>query len=125
MEAQGAPPPIDPTKNVLETIDQERRYQDAMREELGKRIDQRIADDRYYGERIAGMLAKSVESTTLLLATQVNDRLTKLEVFRYESGGKSAGISASVGAIVAAVTVGAGLAGAIFTIIGALSRTAT
>jgi hypothetical protein len=46
-------------------------------------------------------------------------------VFRYESGGKSAGISASVGAIVAAVTVGAGLAGAIFTIIGALSRTAT
>lgn len=132
--------PIDPTKNVLDTVsaavqrqddlrDAEARYQNAMREAESRRLEQRMADDRYYGERIAGMLAKSVENTSALLSKQVeqtqaglNVRVTELEKNRYESSGKSAGVQASWGVIIGAVAAGGGIVGAIVAIVGALTR---
>jgi hypothetical protein len=136
-------PTIDPSKNVLETMDRlDRRQddlriaqgalQDAKREGAIGRLEQRLNDDRYYGERIARMLERSVVDTSALLSKQVeqnntglNVRVTELEKNRYETGGKSAGVSSSIAMLVAVGMVGAGLASAVFTIIGALSRVAT
>ena len=120
--AINAPPPseepIDPTKNVLDLVNAESKYQDGMREALreltkfstsgeakfvkymieseSKRLDQLAELRRQYDVRIADMLRTSVESTSNLVSTQLvqiqqtfNDRVAKLEQFRWESGGKT------------------------------------
>jgi len=111
-------PVIDPTKNVLDLVKAESKYQDGMRDALerllnakaegeakttkllseaeSKRIDQLASLRLTYDARIADMLRTSVESTSSLVSTQLvqiqntfNDRVAKLEQFRWESGGKT------------------------------------
>lgn len=118
-------PTIDPTKNVLDLVRAESKYQDAMREMLrefedgmrkaaqdvtdsklklqdwmrdaeSKRIDQLAALREGYDKRIADMLRDSVQSTSSLVSTQLvqiqatfDARVSKLEQFRWESGGRS------------------------------------
>lgn len=110
--------PIDPTKNVLDLVKAESRYQDGMRDGLAqlvaakaegdrnlqaakteaeiRRLDQLAAQAKTYETRIAEMLRTSVESTSTLVSTQLlqiqstfNERVAKLEQFRYESSGKT------------------------------------
>ncbi len=135
VDAHGAPV-IDPTKNVLDLVHAESRYQDGMRDQLekyekgmrrasdryqeglrtateryqglesrlqnwqreseSKRIDQLLAQADKFGERIANMLSTSVQSTSSLVSTQLvqiqatfDARVSKLEQFRWESGGRS------------------------------------
>jgi TolA-binding protein len=120
---------IDPTKNVLDLVKAESKYQDGMRDALkefqdamrsamgdlanlrhqsevryqdgmrdaeSKRVDQLANQSRIYDARIAEMLRASVESTSNLVSTQLvqiqntfNERVAKLEQFRYESVGKA------------------------------------
>ena len=61
-----------------------------------KRIDQLAAIQRIYETRIADMLRDSVQSTSTLVSDQLrqiqntfNDRVAKLEQFRYESTGRT------------------------------------
>lgn len=111
-------PTVDPTKNVLDLVRAESRYQDGMREQSERLLNGlREADARYqdamrekdatlqdrlaaqrldYEVRIANMLRTSVESTSSLVSTQLvqiqstfNERVAKLEQFRWESGGKT------------------------------------
>ena len=74
----------------------ENRLQNWMRDSESKRIDQLASLRQVYETRIAEMLAVSVKSTSDLVSTQLvqiqatfNDRVSKLEQFRWESGGKS------------------------------------
>jgi exonuclease VII large subunit len=76
--------------------DSESRMQSWMRDAESKRVDQ-LADQREKAEgRIAAMLAKSVETTSSLVATQLlqiqstfGERVSKLEEFRLLSTGRS------------------------------------
>ncbi len=131
---------IDPTKNVLDLVHAESRYQDSMREALEKfdnamrdtfrdqqntarvhdtkfqdyaresqeklqnwmrdaelkRVDEISEVRETYEKRIADMLAESVRSTSTLVSSQLvqiqatfNDRVSKLEEFRWSSAGRS------------------------------------
>src|SRR5688572_6380440 len=111
-------PPIDPTKNVLDLVQAlkemlaelrtaDTRYQDSMREaeakyQTGMRVaDRKRRDDladqkRHSDERIAEMLRSQAQSDSVLLSTQldrgmtaITDRVSKLEQFRWEMGGKT------------------------------------
>jgi hypothetical protein len=122
-------PVIDPTKNVLNLVAAESKYQDGMRDALekyvsqareyeskmqnsakdaesklqmlraeaeSKRIDQLAELRMRYDTRIADMLSASVQSTSSLVSTQLvqiqatfDARVSKLEQFRWESGGRS------------------------------------
>lgn len=124
VDARGAAV-IDPTKNVLDLVRAESKYQDGMRDaakeaqevrerlhlmrmEAESRIQNWMRDSEMkriselatlrqaYDSRIADMLRTSVESTSSLVSTQLvqiqntfNDRVAKLEQFRWESGGKT------------------------------------
>jgi hypothetical protein len=95
----------------------ELRLQNWMRDSESKRVDQLASLRQVYETRIAEMLAVSVKSTSDLVSTQLvqiqatfNDRVSKLEQFRWESGGKSSisdpamadamtGMSASIAAL--------------------------
>ncbi len=114
---------IDPTKNVLDVVEAERqrqdslreaesRYQNEMRAAAVKRLDDLTAQARFYQTEIAVMLAKSVESTSSLVSTQLlqiqtilNERVSKLEQFRYESSGRGTGLSAGWGYLIGAATL--------------------
>jgi hypothetical protein len=128
VDAQGGGV-IDPTKNVMDLVLAQEKYQNGMREGQEKiqrfaleaantfhnfardmeaklsgirfdaesrRIDQ-LADIRMvYEKRIADMLNESVRSTSALVSTQLvqiqatfNDRVSKLEEFRWSSSGRS------------------------------------
>lgn len=109
---------IDPTKNVLDLVRAESKYQDAMRDAQAsfqnamrdsqeklqnwmrdaesKRVDQLASVRETYETRIADMLAESVRSTSTLVSSQLvqiqatfNDRVSKLEEFRWSSTGRS------------------------------------
>ncbi len=84
--------------------------QDGMRAAETRRIDDLAAMRNHYEQRISDMLSRQVEQSAILLSTQVNDRLSKLEQFRYESSGRGAGAGAVWGYIFAA----AGLMAAAF-----------
>lgn len=70
--------------------------QDWMRNTEMKRIKEKDEQRQFYETRIADMLRTSVESTSSLVSTQLvqiqntfNDRVSQLERFRYETGGKT------------------------------------
>ncbi len=70
--------------------------QNWMRDAESKRFDQLSNLRQFYETRIAEMLKTSVESTSTLVSTQLvgiqttfNDRVAKLEQFRYESSGRT------------------------------------
>lgn len=154
---------IDPTKNVLDLVKAESKYQDGMRDALrdfqnamraatddlqsyrleseakfqngmrdaeSKRTDQLSDQRRVYETRIADMLRASVESTSTLVSNQLvqiqntfNDRVAKLEQFRYESVGK-AGV-ADPALAQALSSLGSGLGNIQTTMGEALQRMAT
>ncbi len=87
-------PAIDPTKNVLELVDAAVKRQDDLRAAEALRINDLASMRDRYETRISDMLSRQVEHSAILLSTQVNDRLAKLEQFRYESSGRGAGASA-------------------------------
>ncbi len=106
------PEPIDPTKNVLDLVRAESKYQDAMRQAETKRIEDLAALRSQYEAQISGILREEVKSTSLLLSTQLdrltnvlNERISPLERFRYEVGGKSTGQSQVVAWAVAGITI--------------------
>lgn len=122
-------PVVDPTKNVLDLVAAESKYQDGQRDALERYQDgmreaesrfqtamrdteariqnwmrdaeiRRTGDlastQRFYETRIADMLRTSVESTSTLVGNQLvsiqntfNDRVARLEQFRYESSGRT------------------------------------
>jgi hypothetical protein len=122
-------PVVDPTKNVLDLVNAESRYQDGMRDSMehyqdsmreaetrfqnsmretesriqnwmrdaeSKRVEALASQQRFYETRIADMLRTSVESTSTLVGNQLvsiqntfNDRVARLEQFRYESSGRT------------------------------------
>lgn len=116
-------PAIDPTKNVLDLVHAESKYQDAMRAAESKyqdgmrktetyRINRENEIRQHYEERIAKMLQAEVESKSQLVSQtfaqiqgSLNDRVSKLEQFRWESGGKTSVIAAL--AVVAALLISA------------------
>lgn len=87
------PPVIDPTANVLGLVKAAIRRQDDLRAAETRRIDDLAAMRNRYEQRISDMLSRQVEQSAILLSTQVNDRLSKLEQFRYESSGRGVGAS--------------------------------
>lgn len=127
--AHGVGAVIDPTKNVLDLVRAESKYQDGMRDALekmqtfardandrfqnyardaesklqswmrdaeSKRIDQIRAQGERFETVISNMLSKSVESTQSLVATQLlqiqntfNERVARLEQWRYERTGSA------------------------------------
>jgi len=101
---------IDPTANVLDLVRAESLRQDGLRAAETRRIDDLASMRNHYEQRISDMLSRQVEQSAILLSTQVNDRLSKLEQFRYESSGRGAGANAIWGYIVA----GGGLIAAAF-----------
>lgn len=137
-EQQYAMPQIDPTKNVSDIVEAERRYQDArredeakyqngMREAETKRIDGLLAQSKFYEERIANMLAAQVRESSGLLSTQLTEvrnqlgvRITELEQARYLSAGASKGgldLRVLLLGLFGAVGVTAGIIAAVFTVI--------
>jgi len=116
------PPPIDPTKNVLDTLAREsihrdalreadNRYRDDMRDAETRRVDQLSAQKLMFDLELAKILRANQDAAANLLATQLkevkndlSDRMSKQEQFRWESGGKSQGIN-MIGAIVIGVAI--------------------
>lgn len=109
---------IDPTKNVLDLVRAESKYQDAMRDSLkeyqngmreslrefqnfardseAKRLGQLADNTRMFQDTIRNMLAESVRTTSDLVAGQLaqmqntfNDRVSKLEAGAFVAAGKS------------------------------------
>jgi hypothetical protein len=78
--------------------DTESKMQTLVRNSETQRLDQLAVLRQTYEARIADMLAVSVKSTSDLVSTQLvqiqatfNDRVSKLEQFRWESGGADQG----------------------------------
>lgn len=115
---------IDPTKNVLDLVEAERKhrdslreadtkFQDAMREAETRRIDQLAAQRVYYENIIKGMEANSLK----LLAEQVKEhkaeasgRTSLLEQFRWETGAKFSGANSLWVFLIGAVGLAVALA---------------
>jgi hypothetical protein len=112
---------IDPTKNVLDLVSAGRdadsklreadlRYQNHMREAETRRINELAAQKLTFDLELAKILRANQDAAATLLATQLkevkndlSDRTAKLEQFRWETGGKSQGVSSIV------VIIGTGL----------------
>ncbi len=110
MGKDKAAPVIDPTANVLEGLAQAVRRQDDLRLAESQRINDLASMRNHYEQRISDMLSRQVEQSAILLSTQVNDRLSKLEQFRYESSGRGAG----AGSVWAYIFAAGGLIAAAF-----------
>lgn len=98
--AAGAP--IDPTKNVLDLVDSAMQRQDDLRAAETERINQLAAQTLVFTRELASVLRANQDAASKLLADQlkevkndVSERVSKLEQFRWESGGKSQGVSAT------------------------------
>ncbi len=102
---------IDPTRNVLDLVRAESVRQDGLRAAESQRINDLAAMRDKYEMRISDMLSRQVEHSAILLSTQVNDRLSKLEQFRYEQSGRSGGIGALAGWIVSGLVALVSVAG--------------
>ena len=116
---------VDPTKNVLDLVRAESKYQDAMREAESRfrdamreaetrRINQLAEQKQHFDLELARILRTNQEAASTLLATQLQEvkndlsaRTAELEQFRWETGGRGTGRNDIVGWIVAAVAVAA------------------
>jgi hypothetical protein len=121
---------IDPTRNVLDLVqaaikrqddlregesrfqstvrDMESRFQSAMREAETKRVNELAVQKQLFDLELARVLRANVDSAALLLSTQLkevktdlSDRTAKLEQFRWETGGKSAGTGEVIAYLIA------------------------
>ena len=111
-------PVIDPTKNVLDLVEFERKHRDElrstdlshMRDLLAaetRRVNEKAELERLFNLEMAKVLRANQDAASTLLATQLkevkndlSDRTAKLEQFRWESGGKSQGVGLSAGVVV-------------------------
>jgi hypothetical protein len=111
-------PIIDPTKNVLDLVEFERKHRDTLRttdlnhaKELmaaeTRRVNERAELERTFNLEMAKVLRANQDAASTLLATQLkevkndlSDRTAKLEQFRWETGGKTQGIGFSAGVVV-------------------------
>lgn len=122
---------IDPTKNVLDLVtaairrqddlrdaetkfqsvvrDMEARFQSAMRDAETRRVNELAVQKQLFDLELARVLRANVDSAALLLSTQLkevktdlSDRTAKLEQFRWETGGKSAGTGEVIAYLIAA-----------------------
>jgi hypothetical protein len=100
---------IDPTKNVLDLVEAERKHRDtlrdadasfqnAMREAESRRVNELATQKQIFDIELAKVLRANQDAASTLLATQlkevkndISDRTAKLEQFRYETSGKSSG----------------------------------
>jgi hypothetical protein len=110
-------PVIDPTKNVLDLVMAESKYQDSMRDAETRRINDLAALRVHYDTIIEHMRSTNLNSTSTLLATQLrevktdlSDRTSKLEQFRWETGGRGTGRADVFGYIASAGMFGAAIA---------------
>lgn len=116
---------VDPTENVKalnaaeakrqdDLRNMEARFQSAMREMEAKlqssmrdaetrRVNELAAQKQLFDLELARVLRANVDSAALLLSTQLkevktdlSDRTAKLEQFRWESGGRGAGLDAMI-----------------------------
>lgn len=108
---------IDPTKNVLDTVFAQEKFQNLAREYEAKlrdaemrRIKELAEQKDKYDFNLATILRSNSDSANVLLATQLkemkndfNERMTKQEQFRFESTGKSSGASDLWGLILGAL----------------------
>jgi hypothetical protein len=122
---------IDPTKNVLDLVAAGRiadaklreadvRFNDSMAKAEKERLDQLAAQKLMFDLELAKVLRANQDAASTLLATQLkevkndlSDRVSKLEQFRWETGGKSQGVSligAIITGIILAVTAAIGAA---------------
>ena len=117
------PPPIDPTKNVLDLVEFERKHRDElratdllhMRDLLAaetRRVNEKAELERLFNLEMAKVLRANQDAASTLLATQLkevkndlSDRTAKLEQFRWESGGKFSGANALWGYLIGVVGV--------------------
>jgi len=129
---------VDPTKNVLDLVEAESKYQDAMREGESKYQDamreaearlqnamreaeiRRIAElaqqQQSFEVELSMSLRASQDAAANLLAAQLQevkndlaDRTAKLEQFRWETGGKTTAHGVIWGYIVGAVGITVGI----------------
>ena len=105
---------IDPTKNVLDLVEAAIRRQDDLREKSDlrhnelreaetRRINELAAQKQTFDLELAKVLRANQDAASTLLATQLkevkndlSDRTAKLEQFRWETGGKSQGVSSII-----------------------------
>lgn len=85
-------------------------FEKSMRDAETRRINELASQKQLFDLELARVLRANVDSAALLLSTQLkevktdlSDRTAKLEQFRWETGGKSAGMSDILGWLVAAV----------------------
>lgn len=105
--AKAKPPVIDPTKNVLDLVQAAMRRQDDLRDAETRRINELAAQKLTFDLELAQILRANQDAAATLLATQLKevkndlaDRTSKLEQFRWETGGKSQGVGFSAGVVV-------------------------
>jgi hypothetical protein len=114
---------IDPTKNVLDNFaalkemlaelrTADNKYQNDMREAETRRLNELSAQKLTFDLELAKILRANQDAAATLLATQLkevkndlSDRTSKLEQFRWETGGKSQGISSIVLASATAISI--------------------
>ena len=114
---------IDPTKNVLDNFaalkemlaelrTADNKYQDDMRGAETRRLNELSAQKLTFDLELAKILRANQDAAATLLATQLkevkndlSDRTSKLEQFRWETGGKSQGISSIILAGATAVSI--------------------
>jgi hypothetical protein len=114
---------VDPTENVkalnaaeakrqddLRTM--EAKFQNAMRDAETRRINELASQKQLFDLELARVLRANVDSAALLLSTQLkevktdlSDRTAKLEQFRWETGGRGAGIGDAYGYVVGVVGI--------------------
>jgi hypothetical protein len=94
--------PIDPTKNVLDLVQAAIQRQDDLRDAETRRLNELAGQKLTFDLELAKILRANQDAAATLLATQLkevkndlSDRTSKLEQFRWESGGKSQGVSAT------------------------------
>jgi uncharacterized protein (DUF3084 family) len=94
--------PIDPTKNVLDLVQAAIQRQDDLRDAETRRLNELAAQKLMFDLELAKVLRANQDAASTLLATQLkevkndlSDRTAKLEQFRWESGGKSQGVSST------------------------------
>lgn len=94
--------PIDPTKNVLDLVQAAIQRQDDLRDAETRRLNELAAQKLMFDLELAKVLRANQDAASTLLATQLkevkndlSDRTSKLEQFRWETGGKSQGVSAT------------------------------
>src|SRR6185312_9446654 len=98
---------IDPTKNVLDLVEASIKRQDDLRDAETRRINELAAQKLMFDLELAKVLRANQDAAASLLATSLkevktdlSDRMSKQEQFRWESGGKSSGVGLSIATIV-------------------------